>query len=596
MLPRRNAPDQRNLILAVLLSAMLIIAWQALVEAPKRRELAQWNVLHEQKKQEQAAAERARVNTPEENAVPMTREQQLAQSPRVPIASPKLSGSIALRGLRLDDLVLAKYRETIDPKSPPVTLLAPQGQPDAYFAQIGWLPQGAETARLPNDQTLWQADGKTLTPQAPLTLHWDNGAGVRFFITVALDGNYMFTITQRVENQSGAPVSVVPYGYINRAYEDPGSHAYILHEGPIGVLDSSLKEVVYKDLRDKGSQAFDQTQGWLGITDKYWLVALVPGEPFRARFDYYQKNGQDRYQVDYTGTPLTIAPGQHADSHLHFFSGAKELDALDHYAKGDAQAGIPPIPLFDRAVDFGVFYFLTKPLALFLNFLYKMVGNFGVAILLLTVCIKLLMFPLANKGYHAAAQMRALQPQMQYLRDLHQNDRVKMQQALMELYKREKVNPAAGCLPIFVQIPVFFSLYKVLYVTIEMRHAPFFGWIRDLSAADPSNIFNLFGLIPWQPPIWLHLGLLPIVMGVTMLVQMKQQPAPTDPVQAKMMKLMPYFFTLMLARMPAGLVLYWTCSNLLSIVQQLAITRRYEALKADAQESGASAKAGSRSA
>ncbi len=577
--PRKQNPaDQRNLVIAVVMSALLVVAWQIMVEIPKRQELAKWQALQEQKKVEAAQIEQAeKAAEAAAPATPKTREERLALSPRVGIHSGTLTGSVSLKGLRFDDLRLNKYHETRDPSSPTVILLSPAGGADAYFMQAGWLAEKDGPA-VPDENSQWSADGRSVEPGKPVTFRWENGAGITYTVTAALDEDYMFTLTQGVENNSGGAISVSPYAFINRAYPDTGMHNYILHEGPLGVLDGALSEITYKELREEGPKTFDNAKGWLGVTDKYWLTALVPDkDSFKAGVSHYKSKEQDRYQAEVTHPALEISSGSRMQTHTRFFAGAKEIEALDAYAMGNADAGRAPIPLFDRAVDFGVLYFLTKPMFLLLNFFFTHAGNFGVAILLMTIVIKLLMFPLANKGYHATTAMRALQPEMAALKEKHGEDKVKMQQELIALYKREKVNPAAGCFPILVQIPVFFALYKVLFVTIEMRHAPFIGYLKDLSAPDPTNIFTLFGLIPIDLPPILHVGLLPILMGFTMWVQMRQQPKPTDPVQAKMISIMPYFLTFLLASMPAGLVLYWTWSNLLSIVQQWVITRKYNA-------------------
>lgn len=573
--------DYKRLLLAIFLAAVLLIGWQMKVEWPRRQQLAQHHQVQAKKRQE----EQARVATAgpakeaaEEN-IKLSRSERLSMSARLPLRSARLHGSIALKGARIDDLTLAQYHETLDEGSKEVVLLSPQGDASAYFMQAGWLAADGKT-KVPTADTLWHTDRSELAPGKPVTLTWNNGEGQTYLMTVALDEDYMFTLTQRVENKAAAPVSLAPYAFINRAYEETGAQHYgILHEGPIGVLKGTLEEISYETLRDKGNKAFEQASGWLGVTDKYWLAALVPAGEFKATFSHYEKSGKHRYQTDYLGSAAALAAGANAEQRLRFFAGAKELKVLDRYAEGNAAAGAPPIPLFDRAVDFGVLYFLTKPLFLLLTFFFEHAGNFGVAILLLTIVVKLLMYPLANKSYHSMAQMRQLQPEIVKLREQHAGDAMKINQEMMALYKREKVNPASGCLPILIQLPVFFALYKVLFVTIEMRHAPFFGWLKDLSAPDPSNIFTLFGLIPWMPPHWLHLGLLPMLFCATMVVQMKQQPKPPDPVQAKMMAWMPYIFLFICASFPAGLVLYWAWSNLLSIAQQHIITRQHQKMK-----------------
>lgn len=568
--------DYKRLALALFLCTGLLVFWQYSVEMPRRQQMTQMAkqaAVQKKQKQQAVAAAVAEEST-------LTREQRLGQDQRVTVRSATLRGSISLKGLRFDDLNLEKYRTELDPKSPDVTLLSPNGQPDSYFAQVGWLSSDASVA-MPGDQTIWQADGSELTPEKPVKLSWDNGQGLRFVVEISLDAHYLFSIRQTVENSGAHAVPVQPYAYINRVYADAGMHNYILHEGPIGVLDGKLSEIAYETLREEGAKSFAQATGWLGITDKYWQAVMIPDQSgtFSARISHYKSRERDRYQVEYTGSETIVAKGNVQGSMLRLFAGAKELGVLDNYSKGDSSIGLSPVPLLDRSVDLGNLYFLTKPMFLLLNFFFTHLGNFGIAIMLLTIVIKLMMYPLANKSYRATTQMRALQPEMEKLRERCGDDRMKFNQEIMALYKREKVNPAAGCLPVLIQMPVFFALYKVLFVTIEMRHAPFFAWIHDLSAADPSNLFTLFGLLPWNTPSFFHIGILPILMCLSMVIQMKQQPKPTDPTQAKVMQWMPYFMLIIFAPMPAGLVLYWTWSNVLSIFQQSIITRRFEAHK-----------------
>ena len=436
-----------------------------------------------------------------------------------------------------------------------------------------------------------------------MTLRWDNGEGVTFIQAISLDTNYMFSIRQRVENHSDSDIKIMPYAYINRTYDPatevqnikndhPAAHprppGNMLHEGPLGVMNGTLNEVTYKELHDKNNVAYENVSGWFGITDKYWLAALIPsGGNDKISFSHYASGGKDRYQTDYLGEALTIAPGASGEDQTRLFAGAKEIKMLDQYAKGDPAQHIDPIPLFDRAIDFGMLYFLTKPMLLTLTFFHALVGNFGIAIMLLTIVVRVLLYPLANKSYHATAKMRDLQPEIAKLRERYFDDQITLQKETMALYKRQKVNPAAGCLPVIIQMPVFFALYKVLYVAIEMRQAPFFGWIKDLSAMDSSNIFTGFGLIPWEPFGWMHLGVLPMLMCATMVIQMRQQPKPADPTQAKMMTYMPYFMLLIFAKMPAGLILYWTWSNLISIIQQRVITKHHEFSQARKQKKAA---------
>lgn len=505
--------------------------------------------------------------------VARSRAEVLAATPRVRINTPELHGSIALIGGRVDDLTLVNFRETIDPNSPEIVLFSPPGSADPYFAELGWVGAPAGVP-LPGPNTRWEADGEELIANRPLTLSWDNGAGLVFKRIYAVDEHFMFTITQEVENRGSEPVGVNPYSVLARWGTPETSQFFILHEGPIAVIGGTLKELSYEDLREQGVINYSTTGGWLGFTDKYWLGALIPvqSDQVEARFVHTRTGELDKYQADYVGGGLVVPAGGSISQRTMMFAGAKQVRLLDRYAE---QYGIKR---FDLAIDFGWFYFLTKPFFLFLIYIKDLVGNLGVAILILTVCIKLAMFPLANKSYRAMSQMRKLAPEMTKLRERFADDKARLNQEMMALYKREKVNPASGCLPMIVQIPVFFALYKVLFVTIEMRHAPFFGWIQDLSARDPTTIWNLFGLIPWNPeailPAALHIGAWPLIMGVTMYLQQKLNPQPPDPVQAKIFMLLPVIFTFMLAQFPAGLVIYWTWNNILSIIQQWVIMRR----------------------
>ena len=514
-----------------------------------------------------------------------SRAEVLGETPRIRIDTPKLHGSIALVGGRLDDLELAAYHETIDPTSPDIVLLSPRGATDPYFIDVGW-SSGDKSIPVPNDETRWTAKTEgALTPSHPVELTWDNGKGLTFTRRVAVDDNYLFTVTQSVTNNGASPVTLYPYGFIWREGAPPVSPSYLLHEGPIGVIDGTLKEIKYTALKGEKPVEQSTTGGWLGFTDKYWLTALIPDQATEVKTAFRFTGTTDaaaieRYQTDYLGSAVTVPPGGNAGTADRIFAGAKEVKLLDQY---QASLGIPR---FDRAIDFGWFYWITKPIFLFLDYLYGLIGNFGIAIMLLTLTIKLIFFPLANRSYRAMSKMKLLQPEIQKLRDKYGEDKAKLNQEVMALYKRVGANPMAGCLPIFVQIPVFFSLYKVLYVTIEMRQAPFYGWIHDLSVPDPTTLLNLFGLIPWDPstaftlPLigsFLHLisiGAWPLMMGVTMFLQQKLNPAPADPVQAKMMMALPIVFTFMLGQFPAGLVIYWSWNNLLSIAQQWVIMHR----------------------
>lgn len=493
----------------------------------------------------------------------------LAAAPRIRVNTPRLHGSISLLGGRVDDLTLVDYHETIDPNSPEIELLSPPRAPHPYYAEFGWAPADPATP-VPAADTMWTAAGGPLTPSSPVALTWDNGQGLRFIRTFAVDGNYMFTVTQRVENTGAAAVTLHPYSLIARAGTPPTAGFYILHEGPLGVFDRTLKEMKYSDLQDDGTVKVDSTGGWIGITDKYWLAALVPDQKERvaARFSHRMVDNGSKYQVDFLGQPRTVAPGASTEYTDRLFVGAKQVNLLDHYEKTFE------IPLFSYAIDFGWFWFLTKPFFYLLQMLNAALGNFGLAILALTVVVKLIFFPLANKSYVAMSKMKKLQPEVKKLQERFGDDKLRLNQEMMALYKREKANPVAGCLPIAIQIPVFFALYKVLFVSIEMRHAPFYGWIKDLSAPDPTTVFNLFGLLPFDPPSFLHIGVWPLIMGATMFLQQKLNPAPADPVQAKMFMFLPIIFTFLLASFPAGLVIYWAWSNTLSILQQWVIMKR----------------------
>ncbi|MHA1598055.1 MAG: membrane protein insertase YidC [Alphaproteobacteria bacterium] len=499
------------------------------------------------------------------------RNAALAASPRIRIQAPRLEGSLALRGGRLDDLTLIDYRETLEAESPRIVLLSPSGGDKAFFADFGWVGNGLKT---PDGDTLWAANRTTLSPETPVTLSWDNGQGLTFQRTIAIDDKYMFSISQTVKNNGPTTVTLNPYGLISRHGTPVVTGFYILHEGLLGVFDETLQEVDYDDLQDENVIQKTSTGGWLGITDKYWLAALVPdqNEKLNARFTYRNDNGLEKYQTDYLGQAVSIAPGASVTETSNLFAGAKEVKVLDGY---EASLGIKR---FDLAIDFGWFYFLTKPIFYTLIYINDYVGNYGVSILLLTVLIKLLFFPLANKSYTAMSKMRKLQPEMVKLKERFGDDKARLNQEMMALYKREKANPASGCLPMLVQIPVFFALYKVLFVTIEMRQTPFFGWIHDLSAPDPTILWNLFGLIPWDPAAYLPaavlIGVWPIVMGITMFLQQKLNPQPTDAMQAKIFMFLPFLFTFLLAQFPAGLVIYWAWNNLLSILQQKVIMIR----------------------
>jgi len=490
---------------------------------------------------------------------------------RLRIDSPRLSGSVNLRGARLDDLILKDYRETTDRNSPNVRLFAPRDEAQPYYAQWGWTSGDGRT-RVPDAETDWTAQGGPLAPGTPVTLSWDNGQGQVFQIVLTLDENFMFQADQRVVNNGAEAASVLPWTRIRRESTPQVAGFYILHEGYVGVLGGRLHETTYKSAKSETTPLQQDTNGgWAGFTDKYWLAAINPvdaAQPMKATWRHVAEGGQDRWQVDFAApAPQAVAPGATASIGTRVFAGAKEVHLLDSYRD---RLGVTD---FDKAIDFGMFYFLTKPFFYALDWLFKLFGNFGIAILVFTVFLKALFFPLASKAYKSMARMKMLAPKMTEIRERYKDEPAKAQSEMMALYKTEKVNPASGCLPILIQIPVFFALYKVLFVTIEMRHAPFFGWIHDLSAPDPTNIFTLFGAIPWDPPHLLHMPVWAIIMGITMFLQQKLNPAPPDPIQAKIFQWMPVIFTFMLASFPAGLVIYWSWNNLLSIAQQAYIGR-----------------------
>ena len=501
----------------------------------------------------------------------LSRSAALSRAPRIKIDNGSLHGSISLIGGRLDDLTLADYHKTPDPKSPEIVLLSPTGTVQPYYAEFGFVAPGGVKLKLPDHRTQWSGDpSQMLAPDKPVVLQWDNGAGLVFTRTIALDEHYMFTVTERVENSTGEAVTLLPYGLVSRHYTPETTDFYILHEGLMGVMQSTLTETDYEDMREQKSFKLESTGGWLGITDKYWLVSVVPDqtEPFTGSFSYNPLQGRDRYQADFLRAPVTVPAGGSTEITNRLFAGAKKVELIDAYGEDLG------IDRFDLAIDWGMFYFLTKPLFALLNWFYGLVGNFGVAIILLTIAVKLAFFPLANKSYVAMSRMKKLQPKLMELREKYADDKQRQQQEMMAMYKAENANPLAGCLPILVQIPVFFALYKVLFVTIEMRHAPFFGWIQDLAARDPTSMFSLFGLIPWTPPEFLMIGIWPVIMGFTMFIQQRLNPAPTDPVQEKIFLWMPVLFTFILASFPAGLVIYWTVNNILSILQQMVIMKR----------------------
>lgn len=572
--------DNKNMVLAIVLSIAILLGFQVYFDAtrpPPPQVAATDQQIPQAAPGQPGALPSAQNNVGAVPIIPgtiaapvegLTRADILARNNRVKISTPRLHGSIALTGGRIDDLTLIDYREEQDPSSPEIILLSPKGAEGGYYAQFGWV--GAQGVKVPGQETVWAANGQTLTPEAPITLSWDNGEGLLFKRTYSIDKNFMFTVTQTVENRGGQAAALNPYGLVSRRGTPETTGFYILHEGLLGVSDKTLTEIDYDDLKDSGQIKQEATGGWIGITDKYWLTALIPDQKQQTgtRYLHRMQGLVDMYQVDFLGPQQSVAAGGSISSESHFFAGAKEVKQLDAY---EEQLGVGQ---FDLAIDFGWFYFLTKPMFYALLWINDHVLNLGISILLLTVGIKAILFPLANKSYTSMSKMKKLAPKMTKMRERFGDDKMKLNQEMMALYKKEKVNPASGCLPILVQIPVFFALYKVLFVTIEMRHAPFFGWIHDLSAPDPTTIFNLFGLIPFTPPDFLMIGVWPLIMGITMFLQQKLNPQPTDPVQAKIFMFLPIIFTFLLAAFPAGLVIYWAWNNTLSMAQQWLIMRR----------------------
>jgi YidC/Oxa1 family membrane protein insertase len=597
--------DHKNTILAVVLSLLVIVGWQYFVGYPQMERQRQEAQLKQQEQpqtrpgsaqpaQPGASQPSATPATPEVPATPKiappsgqpqtaSREAVIASSPRIRIETPRLGGSIDLKGGRIDDLTLTQYREQVDPKSPPIVLFSPSGAPEAFYAEFGWVAAAGSSVALPGPDTVWKQQGSsTLGVNHPVALTYDNGQGLVFTRTISVDEHYLFTIKDAVKNNGTDPVALFAYALISRHGTPQVQGYYILHEGLIGVMgDQGLQEMAYKKIEDKKSVTWDVTNAWLGITDKYWAATLLPDTDakVRARFSAGEAGGLKTYQTDYLLQPQTVAPGANGSANARLFAGAKEVSVVGidfPFGPGGYNQALQ-LNHFDLLIDWGWFYFITKPMFLALDYFFHLVGNFGLSILIVTVLVKILFFPLANKSYASMAKMKAVQPQMAMIKERYANDRPKQQQAMMELYKKEQINPVAGCLPIAIQIPVFFSLYKVLFVTIEMRHAPFYGWIHDLSAGDPTNIFNLFGLIPFDPGLYssfLHLGAWPAIMGVTMWVQMKLNPTPPDPTQQVIFNWMPLIFTFMLAAFPAGLVIYWAWNNTLSVIQQSVIMHR----------------------
>ena len=596
-----NPQNNKNLILATSLSVIIMISWTWFYEKPRLEKISLQHQIEQSNQSskdekisdkiveensnpaipnvEKLTTEVAKnVNPEEKNDISTsfkTRKEIIEKTidERIKIETKSLHGSINLKGAKFDDLTLAKYFKNPDKKDE-VILFSPIESKERYFADFGFASSDSNL-ETPKPDTIWQTNNKKLTPKNPVTLSWTNSKNIEFQMKISIDENYLFTIQQKIINNSFEIIAVAPFARINRLLNDQQKAAYILHEGAIGAFNSILSEKTYEDLVKEKSQKFSdkgESGSWLGITDKYWLSSIIPDRKiaFEGNFFHDYKNKNNFYNVDFIGQEIIIASNEQLNLEHHLFAGAKKVKILDDYSKK------LELKLFDRAIDFGWFYFLTKPFFFVIEFLYKIFGNFGLAILGMTVIVKLALFPMANKSYSAIAKLKKIQPKIEALREKYKDDKLALNREMMEFYKREKINPAAGCLPILIQIPVFFALYKVFYVTLDMRHSPFYGWIKDLSAPDPTTILNLFGLLPFEISSSFNLGIWPILMGATMVIQQKLSPPPADPTQAKILKFMPYGLTIVLAAFPAGLVIYWTWSNSLSILQQIYINRKYK--------------------
>jgi len=589
----------KNLILATALSFVVILTWFILFPPEEQSPAVTDTSIEQAEGAQPVEGDVVPGVVPQGGATPVTEGETPVEVGSVAIETPYLTGSISLLGGRIDDLALATYRETLDPDSPLVQLLIPEGTaadprsgaigPAGYYALFGWAPaEGVDRTGVPGPDTVWQVEsGETLTPETPVTLIWDNGAGLTFRREMRVDDRYMFDVTQTVENTTDTTVAMAPYGLIDRVGEPDGTGFFILHEGVVRMSDGELQEIDYNDMPEFDADAnggradrIDVTEnGWIGFTDKYWMTTLIPdpGTSFNSTARYIgdpDAAETGTFRTEAVLGRVTVAPGDTGTSRSQLFAGAKEWETIRDY-QDDGVAG------FIDSIDWGWFFFLTKPIFAVLHFLNGLIGNMGWAIILLTLCIKAVLFPLAYKSYVSMARMKELQPEMEKLKEKAGDDRQAMQQGMMKLYKENKVNPASGCLPILLQIPIFFSLYKVIFVTIELRHAPWFGWIRDLSAPDPSSILNLFGLLPWGVPdpgslfAIVSLGVLPILLGISMWLQQKLQPMATDPTQRMIMAWLPWVFMFMLGSFASGLVLYWIANNTITFTQQYLIMRSH---------------------
>ncbi len=553
--------EGKNLILAISLSALVLIMWSIFFVPPPPTIDKNQNKI--EKIQEKNDISSPSIETTKKIKT-VSRAKSLKTTKRIPVENENIIGSISLTGGIVDDIIFKNYTQNINSEEK-VILLSPNGLDEGYYIETGWASTN-KNIDLPNNKTEWSTVGNSkLTPNNPVTLKWTNDKQITFLKTIELDEKFLFKVKQQIKNDGNNKYDFYPYAQIVRDKKPKVLGYYILHEGFIGVFDEELKEEDYKDIEEKKFTA-NSYSGWLGITDKYWITAIVPekNRNFKSEF-IYDKN----YRANFIQTePIQSSPNQTISSEIRVFTAAKEVDVIDSYAKNQK------IEKFDLTIDWGWFYFFTKPLFFVADYFFKLTGNFGFAIILITACIRLIFFPLANYSFRSMAKMKVLQPEMVRLKELHKDDKVKLQQEMMALYKREKVNPISGCLPVLIQIPFFFAIYKMLFVTIEMRQQPFFGWIQDLSARDPTSVFNLFGLIPWDPPTFLMIGAWPIMMGFTMYIQQKLNPTPPDPIQAKIFMFFPLFLTIVLAPFPSGLVVYWTINNILTMAQQWIIIKR----------------------
>ena len=553
--------DSKNVLLAVILSTAVIVIWSVMFPPPEIENTTSEDTTIVEKNESKPKAPKIKIKEPDKK---ITRQDAIKQSDRINIRNGKIFGTISLNGALIDDVTLKNYKETLNEDSKQVVILNPKKSENGYFLETGWAT--SENIKVPNHDSKWKVIGNnTLAPKQPVTIQWNNNEGLIFEKKLTIDDKYLIIVEDSVQNLSQKNINLFHYSQITRNKKPDVQNFYILHEGLIGVVGDELKELSYEDIIEK-KETYKNNSGWFGITDKYWLSAIIPqkGKNFNAEFTY-----DKQFKANYIITdPTIINSNQTKKNVATLFIGAKEVSVVDGYAE---QSGINK---FDLAIDWGWFFYFTKPIFFVIDYLYKISGNFGIAIILLTAAVRLIFFPLANYSFVSMAKMKALQPEMQRLKDLYKDDKQKIQMEMMNLYKREKVNPVSGCLPVLIQLPFFFAIYKVLFVTLEMRHAPFFGWIQDLSAPDPTTIFNLFGLIPWDPPSFLIIGIWPILMGLTMWIQQKLNPAPPDPIQAKIFMFFPFFLTILLASFPSGLVVYWTINNVLTMAQQYVIIRK----------------------